>query len=216
MTPELNVLIAAVLGGLIGFASSFFTTLLTQKYQETKRKEERQWYLADQQRKIRTEILNRRYDEAESLITIGMQETLNIAKVIYSVSKSKEIDTKRTKQKELFELSDQWSQVEEFEQLHTIVHAIGDSELIDSVINLHVTYTSFLGWIERSLIADLELDDTLPITKRKLNKVDDYRMETFEHYAHFFRRLDILRSGTYPEKSPAKVEGSPTKINNPK
>ena len=37
------------------------------------------------------------------------------------------------------------SQVEEFKQLHTIVHAIGDSELIDSVINLHVTYTSFLG-----------------------------------------------------------------------
>ena len=56
------------------------------------------------------------------------------------------------------------SQVEEFKQLHTIVHTIGDSELIDSVINLHVTYTSFLGWIERSLIADLELDDTLPIT----------------------------------------------------
>jgi len=46
--------------------------------------------------------------------------------------------------------------------------------------------------------------------------VDEYRMETFEHYAHFFRRLDILRSETYPEKSPAKVAGSPTKINNPK
>jgi len=216
MTPELNVLIAAILGGLIGFASSFFTTLLTQRYQETKRKEEREWYLADQQRKIRTEILNRRYDEAESLIMIGMQETLNIAKVIYSASKSRDMDTKRAKQKELFELSDQWSQVEEFEQLHTIVHAIGDSELIGSVINLHITYTSFLEWIERSLIADLELDDTLPITKRKLNKVDDYRMETFENYAHFFRRLDILRSGTYPEKSPAEVEGSSTKINNPK
>ena len=120
MTPELNVLIAAILGGLIGFASSFFTTLLTQRYQEKKRQEEREWYLADQQRKIRTGILNRRYDEAESLITIGMQETLNIAKIIYSVSKSKELDTKRGKQKELFELSDHWNQVEEFEQLHTI------------------------------------------------------------------------------------------------
>jgi len=211
MTPELNVLIAAILGGLIGFASSFFTTLLTQRYQEKKRIDEREWYLADQQRQIRTGILNRRYDEAESLITIGMQETLNIAKIIYSVSKSKDLDTKKTKQKELFELSDQWSQVEEFEQLHTIVHAIGDSKLIDSVINLHVTYTSFLGWIERSLIADLELDETLPITKRKLNKVDDFRMEAFEHYAHFFQRLDILRSGTYPEKSPADVEGSSAK-----
>ena len=216
MPPELYVLIAAILGGLIGFASSFFSTLLTQRYQEKKRKEEREWYLADQQSQIRTEILNRRYDEAESLITTSMQETLNIAKIIYSVSKSKDIDTKRAKQKELFGLSDQWSQVEEFEQLHTIVHAIGDSELIDSVINLHVTYTSFLGWIERSLIADLELDDTLPITKRKLNKVDDFRMEALEHYAHFFRRLDILRSGTFPEKYPAEEEGSSTKNIRPK
>jgi hypothetical protein len=211
MTPELNVLIAAILGGLIGFASSFFTTLLTQRYQEKKRQEEREWYLADQQRKIRTDILNRRYDEAESLITIGMQETLNIAKIIYSVSKSKELDTKREKQKELFELSDHWNQVEEFEQLHTIVHAIGDSELIDSVINLHITYTSFLEWIERSLIADLELDDTLPITKRKLNKVDDFRMEAYEHYAHFFQRLDKLRSGTFPEKWPTEGKEPPSR-----
>jgi hypothetical protein len=216
MPPELYVLIAAILGGLIGFASSFFSTLLTQRYQEKKRKEEREWYLADQQSQIRTEILNRRYDEAESLITTSMQETLNIAKIIYSVSKSKDIDTKRAKQKELFELSDQWSQVEEFEQLHTIVHAIGDSELIDSVINLHVTYTSFLGWIERSLIADLELDDTLPITKRKLNKVDDFRMEALEHYARFFQRLDILRSGTFPEKYPSEEKGSSPKNIGPK
>ena len=94
MSPEVYVLIAAILGGLIGFASSFFTTLLTQRYQAKKRKEEREWQLTDQQRKIRAQILNRRYDEAESLIKIGMQETLNISKLIYSASRSKDIDTR--------------------------------------------------------------------------------------------------------------------------
>ena len=200
MPPELYVLIAAVLGGLIGFVSSFFTTLLTQRYQETRRKEEREWYLADQQRRIRSEILNRRYDEAEVLIKVGMEETLNIAKSIHSIARSKDLEAKRTRQKELFQLAEHWNQVEEFEQLHTIVHAIGDSRLIDSVINLHITYTSFLEWIEKSILADLELDDTLPISRTKLNKVEDFRMEAFEFYANFFERLDKLRSGTEPEK----------------
>jgi hypothetical protein len=200
MPPELFVLIAAILGGLIGFASSFFTTLLTQRYQETKRKEEREWYLADQQRKIRSEILNRRYDEAESLIKVGMEETLKIAKSIHSIARSKDLETKRTRQKELFQIAETWDQAEEFEQLHTIVHAISDSALIDSVINLHITYTSFLEWIEKSILADLEMDDTLPISRSKMNKVDEFRMEAFEFYANFYQRLDKLRSGTEPEK----------------
>ena len=200
MSSELYVLIAAVLGGLIGFASSFFTTLLTQRYQETKRKEERKWYLEDQQRQIRSEILNRRYDEAESLIKVGMEKTLKIAKRIHSIAKSKDLETKRSRQQELFLVAEHWNQLEEFEQLHTIVHAIGDSELIDSVINLHITYTSFLEWIEKSILADLELDESLPISRSKLNKVDDFRMEAFEFYANFYQRLDKLRSGTDPEK----------------
>ncbi len=210
MPPELFVLIAAVIGGLIGFASSFFTTLLTQRYQETKRKEEREWFLVDQQRQIRLGILNRRYDEAESLIKVGMEETLSIAKRIDSIAKSKDLESKRSRQKELFQVAEQWNQVEEFEQLHTIVHAIGDSELIDSVINLHITYTSFLEWIEKSILADLELDDSLPISRSKLNKVDDFRMEAFEFYANFYQRLDKLRSGTEPEKrsSGSKIPAS--------
>lgn len=209
MSSEVYVVIGAILGGLIGFASSFFTTQLTQRHETQRRKEEREWHLEDQQRKIRDEILNRRYDEAEALITAVMEEILNTAGVIFSASKSRDLDTKRAKQKELFQLSDHWNQIDEFEQLHTIVHAIGDSELIDSVINLHITYTSFMEWIDKSLVADLQLDDTLPITKRKLNKVDDFRMEAFEHYAHFYQRLDKLRSGTYPEKWPTKTEEPP-------
>ena len=212
MPPELSVLIAAILGGLIGFASSFFTTMLTQRYQETKRKEEREWYLADQERNIRSEILNRRYDEAESLIKVGMEETLKIAKSIHSIARSKDLETKRIRQKELFQIAETWDQAEEFEQLHTIVHAISDSELIDSVINLHITYTSFLEWVEKSILADLELDDTLPISRRKMNKVDEFRMEAFEFYANFYQRLDKLRSGTEPEKrsTGSKQSSSPT------
>jgi len=213
MPPELFVLIAAILGGLIGFASSFFTTLLTQRYQETKRKEEREWYLADQQRKIRSEILNRRYDEAESLIKVGMEETLKIAKSIHSIARSKDLETKRSRQKELFQIAETWDQAEEFEQLHTIVHAINDSKLIDSVINLHITYTSFLEWIEKSIISDLELDDTMPISRSKMNKVDEFRMEAFEFYANFYQRLDKLRSGTEPEKRSAGSKQSSSQSN---
>lgn len=211
MAPEGYVLVAAIVGGLIGFVSSFFTTLLSQRYQEAKRKEERGWYLADQQREIRSEILNRRYDQAESLIKFGMAEILKIAKIIHSIAASKDMETKRTRQAELFQLSEGWDQVEEFDQLHTIVHAIGDSELIDSVINLHITYTSFLEWTEKSILADLELDDSLPITRSKLNKVDDFRMEASEYYANFYRRLDTLRSGTYPEKWPKQGKIPPSK-----
>ena len=213
MPPELFVLIAAILGGLIGFASSFFTTLLTQRYQETKRKEEREWYLADQERNIRSEILNRRYDEAESLIKVGMEETLKIAKSIHSIARSKDLETKRSRQKELFQIAETWDHAEEFEQLHTIVHAINDSKLIDSVINLHITYTSFLEWIEKSIISDLELDDTMPISRSKMNKVDEFRMEAFEFYANFYQRLDKLRSGTEPEKRSAGSKQSSSQSN---
>lgn len=212
MPPELYVLIAAILGGLIGFVSSFFTTLLTQRYQETRRKEEREWYLEDQRRSIRSEILNRRYDEAESLIKIGMEETLKIAGSIHSISRSKDMETKKARQKDLFQLAEHWNQLEEFEQLHTIVHAIGDSKLIDSVINLHITYTSFLEWIEKSILADLELDNSLPISRSKLNKVEDFRMEAFEFYANFFQRLDKLRSGTEPEKRASQSNQQASKI----
>ena len=212
MPPELYVLFAAILGGLIGFASSFFTTLLTQRYQETRRKEEREWYLEDQRRSIRSEILNRRYDEAESLIKIGMEETLKIAGSIHSISRSKDMETKKARQKDLFQLAEHWNQLEEFEQLHTIVHAIGDSKLIDSVINLHITYTSFLEWIEKSILADLELDNSLPISRSKLNKVEDFRMEAFEFYANFFQRLDKLRSGTEPEKRASQSNQQASKI----
>ena len=212
MPPELYILIAAILGGLIGFVSSFFTTLLTQRYQETRRKEEREWYLEDQRRSIRSEILNRRYDEAESLIKIGMEETLKIAGSINSISRSKDMETKKARQKDLFQLAEHWNQLEEFEQLHTIVHAIGDSKLIDSVINLHITYTSFLEWIEKSILADLELDNSLPISRSKLNKVEDFRMEAFEFYANFFQRLDKLRSGTEPEKRASQSNQQASKI----
>jgi hypothetical protein len=209
MTPEVYVVIGAILGGLIGFASSFFTTLLTQRHETKKRKEEREWYLADRKQNIRDEILNRRYDEAEALISAVMEEILNIAGIILSASKSRDLDTRRARQKDLFHLSDHWNQIDEFEQLHTIVHAIGDSELIDSVINLQITYNSFMEWIDKSLVADLQLEDSLPITKRNLNKVDDFRMAAFEHYAHFYQRLDKLRSGTYPEKWPTKTNEPP-------
>lgn len=200
MAPEGYVLIAAILGGLIGFASSFFTTLITQRYQETKRREERQWHLEDKRRMIRSEILNRRYDEAETLIKSGMGQILKISKIIQSTARSRDLENKRKRQEELFQLSEHWDQVGEFEQLHTIVHAIGDSQLVDSVINLHIAYTSFLEWIDKSIIADLALDDSLPITKSKLNKVEDFRMEAFEFYAAFYERLDQLRSGVNPEK----------------
>ncbi len=200
MTSEIYVVIGAILGGLIGFASSFFTTLLTQRHETKKRKEEREWYLADRQEEIRDEILNRRYDEAEALISAVMEEILLTAGMIFSAAKSGSAEIRRAKQEELFQFSDQWNQIEEFEQLHTIVHAIGDRELIDSVINLQITYNRFVEWIDKSLVADLRLDDTLPITKRMLNKVDDFKMEAFEHYANFYRRLDKLRSGTHPEK----------------
>jgi hypothetical protein len=209
MTPEVYVVIGAILGGLIGFASSFFTTLLTQRHETKKRKEEREWYLADRKQNIRDEILNHRYDEAEALISAVMEEILNIAGIILSASKSRDLDTRRARQKDLFHLSDHWNQIDEFEQLHTIVHAIGDSELIDSVINLQITYNSFMEWIDKSLVADLQLEDSLPITKRNLNKVDDFRMAAFEHYAHFYQRLDKLRSGTYPEKWPTKTNEPP-------
>jgi hypothetical protein len=136
MSSEVYVVIGAILGGLIGFASSFFTTLLTQRHVTRRLKEEREWHLEDQQRKIRDEILNRRYDEAEALITAVMEEILHTAGIIYSASKSRDLDTKKAKQEELFQLSEHWNQIDEFEQLHTVVHAIGDSELIDSVINL--------------------------------------------------------------------------------
>ena len=129
-----------------------------------------------------------------------MDEILDIAEVIRSAAKSRDLDTKKEKQKELFQLADHWNQIDEFEQLHTIVHAVGDSELIESVINLHITYTSFLDWINKSLISNLELEDTLPITKRNLNKVADFRMAAYEYYANFYQRLDRLRSGTVPEK----------------
>ena len=200
MTPEVYVVIGAILGGLIGFASSFFTTLLTQRHETKKRKEEREWYLADRKQNIRDEILNRRYDEAEVLISAVMEEILKTAGVIFSAAKSSSSEIKQAKLKELFQISEQWNQIEEFEQLHTIVHAIGDRELIDSVINLQITYNTYMEWIDRSLVADLRLDDTLPITKSKLNKVDDFKMEAFEQYANFFGRLDKLRSGTDPEK----------------
>ncbi len=200
MAPEVYVVIGAILGGLIGFASSFFTTLLTQRYETKRRQEEREWYLTDRQRNIREEILNRRFDEAEILISTVMEEILKIAGVIYSTAKSGSSEVKLAKQEELFQLSEQWDQIEEFEQLHTIVHAIGDSQLIDSVINLQITYNTFLEWIDKSLVADLRLDETQPITKRKLNKVDDFKMEAFEHYSNFYQRLDKLRSGTHPEK----------------
>ncbi len=200
MAPEVYVVIGAILGGLIGFASSFFTTLLTQRYETKRRQEEREWYLADRQRNIREEILNRRFDEAEILISTVMEEILKIAGVIYSTAKSGSSEVKLAKQEELFQLSEQWNQIEEFEQLHTIVHAIGDSQLIDSVINLQITYNTFLEWIDKSLVADLRLDDTQPITKRKLSEVDEFKMEAFEHYSNFYQSLDKLRSGTHPEK----------------
>ncbi len=48
MSSEVYVVIGAILGGLIGFASSFFTTLLTQRHVTQRRKEERDWHLEDQ------------------------------------------------------------------------------------------------------------------------------------------------------------------------
>jgi hypothetical protein len=204
MAPEAYVLIAGILGGLIGFASSYLTTMLTLRFQEAKRKEERDWYLADQQRSIRSEILNRRYDEAEALVTVGMENTLKIAKLVHSVAKSRNMETKKNRQAELFQLSEEWSQVQEFDKLHTIVHAIGDSQLIDHLIDLHVNYTSFLEWLEKSIIADLVLDETLPITRSKLNKVYEFRMEALDFFGRFYERLDQLRSGKEPEKKSSR------------
>lgn len=209
MSAELYVLIGAVLGGLIGLASSFFTALLNQRQETRRRRAERNWFLEDQERKTRNDILNRRYNEAEALITAVMEEILNTGGIIYSAAKSKSPKIKRQKLNQLFQLWDHWKQIDEFEQLHTIVHAIGDSELINSVINLQITYNAFMDWIDYSLVSELQLDDSRTIPKRKLNKVDDFKMEAFEHYAHFYRRLDLLRSGISPEKYPLESREPP-------
>ena len=129
-----------------------------------------------------------------------MEEILKTTGVVYSAAKSSSAKIKRERLRALFQLSEQWDQIEEFEQLHTIVCGTGDSQLIDSVINLQITYHTLLEWIDKSLLADLRLDETLPITKRKLSRVDEFKTEAFDHYSNFYQRLDKLRSGTSPEK----------------
>jgi hypothetical protein len=129
-----------------------------------------------------------------------MEEILKTTGLVHSAAKSSSADIKQERLRALFQLSEQWDQIEEFEQLHTIVCGIGDSKLITLSINLQITYNTLMEWIDKSLLADLRLDETLPITKRKLGKVDDFKTEAFDHYADFYQRLDKLRSGTSPKK----------------
>ena len=184
------------IGALIALISSLAAIIVVTFLANRRMNKERALQKIEQQRKERNDQLMPRIKEAQISVDTINSEILQIVERFY-ISKRAQNEDENTYKTTINMLRDQlvnFQSLNEMDQLLTVVHAIGDEELINLAGEMNGVHNGLLGWIERLMSRN---SHGISFNMEDTQIIEAARSDTLFNYGKFYRRLEKLRYGTW-------------------
>jgi hypothetical protein len=184
------------IGALIALISSLLAIIVVTFLANRRMNMERAIQKIEQQRKERNDVLMPRIKEAQISVDTINSEILQIVERFY-IAKRAQNEDENTYNTTINMLRDQlvnFQSLNEMDQLLTVVHAIGDEELINLAGEMNGVHNGLLGWIERLMSRNAQ---GISFNMEDTQIIEAARSDTLFNYGKFYRRLEKLRYGTW-------------------
>ena len=184
------------LGALIALISSLSAIIVVTLLANRRMNKERALQKIEQQLKERNDGLMPRIKEAQISVDSINSEILQIVERFY-IAKRAQNEDENTYKTTINMLRDQlvnFQSLDEMDQLLTVVHAIGDEELINLAGEMNGVHNGLLGWIERLMSRNAH---GISFNMEDTQIIEAARSDTLFNYGKFYRRLEKLRYGTW-------------------
>ena len=184
------------IGALIALISSLSAILVVTFLANRRMNKERDLQKIEQQRKERNDQLMPRIKEAQISVDTINSEILQIVERFY-IAKRAQNEDENTYKTTINMLRDQlvnFQSLNEMDQMLTVVHAIGDEDLINLAGEMNGVHNGLLGWIERLMSRN---SHGISFNMEDTQIIEAARSDTLFNYGKFYRRLEKLRYGTW-------------------
>ena len=184
------------IGALIALISSIAVMIVVTFFANRRMNNERKLQKIDQERKERNDDLMPRINEAQISVDTINNEILQIVERFY-IAKRAQNEDENTYKTTINLLRDQlvnFKSLNEMDQLLTMVHAIGDEDLINLAGEMNGVHNGLLGWIERLMSRNVH---GISFNMEDTQVIETARSDTLFNYGKFYRRLEKLRYGTW-------------------
>jgi hypothetical protein len=184
------------IGALIALISSLLAIIVVTFLANRRMNKERTLQKIEQQRRERNDELMPRIKEAQISVDTINSEILQIVERFY-IAKRAQNEDENTYNTTINMLRDQlvnFQSLNEMDQLLTVVHAIGDEELINLAGEMNGVHNGLLGWIERLMSRNAH---GVSFSMEDTQIIETARSDTLFNYGKFYRRLEKLRYGTW-------------------
>ena len=184
------------IGALIALISSLAVMIVVTFLANRRMNNERKLQKIDQERKERNDDLMPRIKEAQISVDTVNNEILQIVERFYIAKRAQNKD-ENTYKTTINLLRDQlvnFKSLNEMDQLLTMVHTIGDEDLINLAGEMNGVHNGLLGWIERLMSRNVH---GISFNMEDTQVIETARSDTLFDYGKFYRRLEKLRYGTW-------------------
>jgi hypothetical protein len=183
-------------GALIALISSLLAIIVVTFFANRRMNKERDLQKIEQQRKERNDELMPRIKEAQISVDTINSEILQIVERFY-IAKRAQNEDENTYKTTINMLRDQlvnFKSLNEMDQMLTVVHAIGDEDLINLAGEMNGVHNGLLGWIERLMSRN---SHGISFNMEDTQIIEAARSDMLFNYGKFYRRLEKLRYGTW-------------------
>ena len=184
------------IGALIALISSLAAIIVVTFLANRRMNKERALQKIEQQRKEQNDQLMPRFKEAQISVDTINSEILQIVERFY-IAKRAQNEDENTYKTTINMLRDQlvnFQSLNEMDHLLTVVHAIGDEELINLAGEMNGVHNGLLGWIERLMSRNTH---GISFNMEDTQIIEAARSDMLFNYGKFYRRLEKMRYGTW-------------------
>ncbi len=184
------------IGALIALISSIAVMIVVTFLANRRMNNEMKLQKIAQEQKERNDDLMPRINEAQISVDTINNEILQIVERFY-IAKRAQNENENTYKTTINLLRDQlvnFKSLNEMDQLLTMVHTIGDEDLINLAGEMNGVHNGLLGWIERLMSRNVH---GISFNMEDTQTIETARSDTLFNYGKFYRRLEKLRYGTW-------------------
>lgn len=184
------------IGAIIALVSALVTILLVELLFTRRMMKQRAQDQIEQSRKEFKEMMKPRFEQTASLAGSVNQKILEIIEAYYIAERSRH-ELEQTFIENITALRGQLidkNALHNNNQLESVIHTIGDEELVDAAGELIGNYNRLIGWIERrfrSNSADIQF------TMEDTQVIESARSDSLFYYGRITKRLDALQNGVW-------------------
>ncbi|MGW8143779.1 MAG: hypothetical protein ACWGN2_05250 [Anaerolineales bacterium] len=184
------------IGAIIALVSALVTILLVELLFTRRMMKQRAQDQIEQSRKEFKEMMKPRFEQTASLAGSVNQKILEIIEAYYIAERSRH-ELEQTFIENVMALRGQLidkNALHNNNQLESVIHTIGDEELVDAAGELIGNYNRLIGWIERrfrSNSADIQF------TMEDTQVIESARSDSLFYYGRITKRLDALQNGVW-------------------